>query len=473
MIGHRAVFNAVRDAIFVADIGSGMILDANPAAEALCGRSLDELRLLHHTMLHPPDRADLARRVFQGHVLAPAITEGVALHKDGRRIPVEISSSTFAAPDGRPMMIGVFRDTTEPAAAREALRKSEERFRQVAASAGEFIWEVDANGLYTYASPVVEEILGYQPEEIVGRKYFYDFFVPETRDEIKQAAFAVFARQEAFRTFPNWNLRKDGSRVLLETSGLPIIGDERKLLGYRGADVDVTERKLAEDLLRALAGSLLTAQEDERRRVSRELHDDITQRLAFLSIELGKLSAEKQESPEVERARLRTLQEQTLQIAAEVRRLSHGLHPSVIEDFGLSIALEEFCQEFGAARGIRVAFDGFLEDSQLEIASATCLYRVAQECLNNAVLHGHATEIRVDLSTDDGAIHMRVRDNGAGFNPEIAASRTSLGLISMRERLRFVRGRLAISSRPGHGAEIVATVPLHGVCHESHANPAG
>ncbi len=249
MIQHRDVVNAVRDAIFLADMDTGMIVDANPAAEALCGRSLAELRSLHHTELHPPEVAESARRGFQKDTEVPGLTEGSVLHKDGHRIPVEIASSHFTGSDGRRLLVGVFRDTTEWNRVRDALRQSEERFRQVAESAGEFIWEVDANGLYLYASPVVEKMLGYTPEEVVGRMHFYDLFAPEAREETKAAAFEVFARREPFRAFPNLNLTKDGRIVVLETSGVPILDGNGNLLGYRGADTDVTGRKQAEAAL--------------------------------------------------------------------------------------------------------------------------------------------------------------------------------------------------------------------------------
>lgn len=126
------------------------------------------------------------------------------------------------------------------------LRKSEERFRQVAQSAGEFIWEVDRNGLYTYASPVVEKILGYKPEEIIGKKYFYDFFLPAVRDKLKKEAFEVFAKKGTFKNFVNPNIHKHGNIVYLKTNGMPVLNDKGNLLGYRGADTDITERRKAE-----------------------------------------------------------------------------------------------------------------------------------------------------------------------------------------------------------------------------------
>ena len=132
----------------------------------------------------------------------------------------------------------------------KALQHSEERFRQVVESSGEFIWEVDVNGLYTYANPVVEEILGYKPDELIGKKHFYNFFHPDVMDTLKKAAFEVIAKKEVFRNFINPNVHKNGNTVILETSGSPVIDDKGTLLGYRGSDRNVTERKKAEDTLR-------------------------------------------------------------------------------------------------------------------------------------------------------------------------------------------------------------------------------
>lgn len=123
---------------------------------------------------------------------------------------------------------------------------AEERFRQIAQSAGEWIWEVDKNGMFTYASPIVEKMLGYAPAELVGRKYFYDLFVPEERESLKKAAFDVFARRESFDRFVNANEHRNGRRVFLETVGIPILDATGDLLGYRGIDADVTRRHEAE-----------------------------------------------------------------------------------------------------------------------------------------------------------------------------------------------------------------------------------
>ncbi len=154
--------------------------------------------------------------------------------------------------DDRENVIGALstaHDITERKRAEEAMIESEKRFREVAESAEEWIWEVDVNGLYTYASPVVEKILGYKPEEIVGEKHFYDFFTPEMREELKKAAFEAFKSKEVFSKFVNPNVHKNGHAVNLETSGTPILDKMGNLLGYRGTDTDITERKRVETVM--------------------------------------------------------------------------------------------------------------------------------------------------------------------------------------------------------------------------------
>jgi PAS domain S-box-containing protein len=254
---YRALFGLTKDAIFVANAESGMIVDANPEAEELIGRPLAEIQKLHHSQLYPSDEAEEARREFARVVQQPGAFRNVqsirkwsVVHRDGRTIPVDIVTSLWTGREGTTMVFGIFRDVSEPRRSADALGRSEEGLRQIAELAGEFIWEVDGEGLYTYASPVVEQILGYTPEELVGRKHFWDFFVPERREEMKHAAFAVIGRRERFRGVPNLKMRKDGTIVALETSGLPTYDTSGAFVGYRGADRDVTERQRAEQASR-------------------------------------------------------------------------------------------------------------------------------------------------------------------------------------------------------------------------------
>lgn|GEM_PF-1084675 len=169
--------------------------------------------------------------------------------KDGRILDVLVTFSPVLIGEKLIGFTTIERDITERKLAEKKLQVSEQRFSQVAENAQEWIWEVDVNGLYTYASPVVEKILGYKPEELVGKMHFYDLFVSDKRDELKQAAFNTFSKKQAFREFVNANVHKDGHSVWLLTSGVPMTDDSGSLIGYRGADTNITERKRAEDAL--------------------------------------------------------------------------------------------------------------------------------------------------------------------------------------------------------------------------------
>ena len=153
--------------------------------------------------------------------------------------------------DGNPVYIeGVIFDITDRKLAENKLQESETRFKQISEGTEEWIWEVDANGVFTYVNSLVKELLGYDPEELIGVKHFYEYFEPEHKEEMKRGAFEVFARKESFRNFINCNIHKDGRRIILSTSGFPIFDSENNLIGYRGIDVDITARQKAEDELK-------------------------------------------------------------------------------------------------------------------------------------------------------------------------------------------------------------------------------
>jgi PAS domain S-box-containing protein len=172
------------------------------------------------------------------------------IRQDGEVIDVDISLSVLKDTDGVTTgSIGVVRDITERKRMEGALRQSETRFRQVVENAKEWIWEIDADGLYTYASPIVEKILGYSPEEILGKKHFYEFFHPDDAQSLKTQASEILCQKEVFSEFQTRNLHKDGQVVWLMRSGVPVLNDKQELIGYRGADVDITERLRTHEIL--------------------------------------------------------------------------------------------------------------------------------------------------------------------------------------------------------------------------------
>jgi signal transduction histidine kinase len=221
-----------------------------------------------------------------------------------------------------------------------------------------------------------------------------------------------------------------------------------------------SERALQESHqeLRELAANLLNVQDGERRRIARELHDDVLQELASLhtGIQQALVDAEG-ESPAI-RARLQTLANQARQVSDEVRRVARGLHPSIIEDLGLRAALSTLVAQFGRSHGIAAHFSSKGATRGLDAEYASCLYRVAQECLQNVRKHAGAASVQVALSATRGLVALTVVDDGAGLTARHKPGH--LGLVSMRERLRAVGGVLLVTSEKGQGTRVRAEIPV-------------
>ena len=239
-----------------------------------------------------------------------------------------------------------------------------------------------------------------------------------------------------------------------------ISGIERPYnLLFRNIRLSNIALKKREKRLKELAGKLLDAQENERRRLARELHDDLTQRLAILAIEAGRL--EKQSACSGPAAQtLRAMRDKLITISEDVHTISRQLHPSIIEDLGLVDGLRSEINNFSSREGIPVEFDVGEENLRLPLDVAICFFRVAQEGLRNIGKHARAQSVRVGLSIKNKLLRLTVSDDGIGFDPEAVRKKSGIGLASMRERIRLVDGRLSIHSLPGEGTLITASLDL-------------
>ena len=246
---YRTIFENSAVAIMMVD-KEGCLVSWNQFTERLLEMTRDDLLGRSVRSLYPPSEWDricalnIRRKGMQHHLETQMIRGG------GEVIDVDISLSVLKDTDGAITgSIGVVRDITERKHMEGALRQSEMRFRQVVENAKEWIWEIDADGLYTYASPIVEKILGYKPEDILGKKHFYDFFHPDDAPLLKTQAFDILSQNDVFSEFQTRNLHKDGQVVWLMRSGVPVFDDNHELVGYRGADVDITERLRTHEVL--------------------------------------------------------------------------------------------------------------------------------------------------------------------------------------------------------------------------------
>ena len=241
--------------------------------------------------------------------------------------------------------------------------------------------------------------------------------------------------------------------------GVPRFHKDGSFAGYIGSCIDLTDHKLAEETLSEMSRKLVAAQEQERARIARELHDDIGQRVAMLGIELAQLQQNHPDFPSEVLSQIDELRRGTTQISADVQALSHDLHSSQLEYLGVVAGMKSWCKEFGERQKIAIDCRHDVR-STLPPEIGLCLFRVLQEALHNAAKHSGVKRIEVQIQEESGEIHLIIRDLGKGFDIKAARQGRGLGLTSMQERVRLVSGTITIDSNPMHGTTIHVRVPF-------------
>jgi signal transduction histidine kinase len=262
--------------------------------------------------------------------------------------------------------------------------------------------------------------------------------------------------------FDSFHSYRDWPSELIQR--LHLVGDIfTNALAHKRADDALRAReqslKQTREGLRKLAARLIRAQEEERSRIAREMHDDWTQRLALLGIDLARLE-QQLGAPESALPLLRTMQQHLVELSEDVHALSRQLHPSILDDLGLVEALRSECASFSRREGIEIVYRPENVPSTLPKDVALCVYRVAQEALRNLAKHAAVSQGRVSLAVTGPELVLQVRDEGVGFDQAAARSEPGLGLSSMEERVRLVRGELSLTSAPGQGTTVEVRVPL-------------
>ena len=237
--------------------------------------------------------------------------------------------------------------------------------------------------------------------------------------------------------------------------------EKQKVTKAKKGKVDAGDIKQADESLDFLSGRLIEAEENERSRMARELHDNINQRIALISIELEQLAQKVAVRGDGLGERIKSLQVKTRDLSSEIHRLSYELHPSKLDYFGVSAALSSLCREVATRHGLTVNFRDEGVKIEPPVHVGLCIFRVAQESINNAVRHSGASSLDVELRRSGRTIKLVVSDCGRGFDTESGQTFSGLGFVNMRERLRLLKGQLKVSSKRSHGTRVEATVPLH------------
>ena len=456
----RRVVEHIGDALIVDDV-EGHVTFANDQFFKLFGFCRDEVEKISLEDYVAPDyrtqlRARHTQRMSNEELSSRYEFQG--MRRDGTRVWIDAEVAVVMDHEGR--IFGshwLLRDIPEQKRGEMALRESEERFRLVANAAPVMIRMSGTDKLCNYFNGPWLDFTGGSLASEIGDGWFKGVH-PEDASRCMQTYVESFDKRKTFEM--QYRLRRhDGEFRWVLDLGTPRFNADGSFAGYIGSCIDVTERKQAEQALATIGRRLIEAHEEERTWIGRELHDDINQRLALLSVELDRWLKDNPSRAPI-RELIHHAQERIAEIARDVQTLSHRLHSSKLEYLGLAKAINSFCRELSQRSNVEITFKDENVPRILPQEISLCLFRVLQEALQNAVKHSGVKAFTVSLHGSPDAIELAVEDNGSGFDPTEAFTHQGIGLISMRERLQLVQGELAVQSKPGSGTKIHARVPL-------------
>ena len=361
----------------------------------------------------------------------------------------------YYALTGEPVrMLGLSFEITASKQVEQALRESEQRFHLAAQTAKIYSFEWDVTTDVVVRSPERSKILGNAEPRSVTHRQFVETIHPDDRPKFLAAIDGLTQKNPIGEVICRVSA-SDGTFVWLKSSARAFFDSAGRLQRVMGMVADVTDLKRAEEALSGMTRKLIQAQEQERARIARDLHDDINQRLAMLAVKL-----EQQHDPSEFQNRIQEFREEVNQISENVQALSHELHSSKLEYLGVVAGIRSWCKEFGERN--RMEIDCSSDVSRpLPLEIGFTLFRVLQEALHNASKHSGVKHVEVRLTQDGDEVDLGVRDSGRGFSVEAALQGKGLGLTSMRERVRLVNGTITIDSHPtGVGTTIHVRVPF-------------
>jgi PAS domain S-box-containing protein len=338
------------------------------------------------------------------------------------------------------------------------LHESEKRFRVMANTTPSLVWMCDKDDKVTYLNDRLVEFTGQDPTTALEDTW-KTFIHPDDRQKVQAANSQgledkkVYSKEYRLR-------RRDGIYRWMLDVAAPRINDDGSFAGFIGSAIDITDQKLANEALKTISGKLIEAQENERSRIARELHDDICQRMALLSIQLGQGNLRLSESDLASPTRIQEIQRQCAQITRDIQGMSHQLHSSSLDYLGVESAIQGFCKEFSQQHNVTVDVTCENVPNPLPRDISLSLFRVTQEALHNAVKYSGVDRFTVDLKRTSADIQLEIQDAGAGFQMLGVKQNGGLGLVSMQERIHLVKGAFTVESKLNHGTKIRARIPF-------------
>jgi PAS domain S-box-containing protein len=465
----------------------GYPIKCNPAIQKMLGYTENELRHMVFTEFTHPDDIDVDWKLYSEVVTGKRDRYEIEkryITKDGQVMWGHLTVSLIKNRDGTPAeyTVGMIEDITERKRAEELLRDSEERFRTIFENAGVGAALVDGEGRPIKCNPALERMLGYTEGEL-RHMVFTEFTHPDDIDlDWNRYRELVAGKRDKYEIEKRY-ITKDGQVMWGQLTVSQVQNQDGTLTKYMvGLVADITERKRAEldlkvahdQLTRELAERtraeaeivrlserLITAQEEERTRIARELHDDLSQQIAGLGITLSNIRREIPADQRDVREQAERAYDKLLTIGEGIRHLSHELHPAIIEHSGLVAALESYCTEFEVLTKVSATVQAQGRFDDLPAKTQLGIYRIAQEALYNIWRHADVKEAGICLARVGERVQLQISDRGVGFDASQPSKEAGLGLVSMRERARLLGGSFTIASSPGEGTTIAADIPIN------------
>lgn len=453
----RLIVESAPSALIMVD-AAGTITLTNSQAESLFGYLRDELLGQPVEMLlperyrarHPDQRGGFftkpGRRPMGGG------RDLYGLRKDGEEVPVEIGLTPIETPQG-PQVIAALIDISERRRLERQRHESEQRYAELVEQAADGIMVRQPGGRIVFVNDAACRLLGYSRDELLGMSLLQltdadDVATQELVRDLKPLETRHFERRLRHRS---------GHWIPVETSAHRLSNNDIQNIFH-----DISERLLAQEILRVLPKQLLAAQEAERRRIARELHDEVGSALTAAQIRLGQLGAELQSSPAV--PAIAEVSAMLASLLQQVRQMSLELRPSVLDDLGLAAAMRWFVRERVPRDQVEVELDAPLNLPRTSLAVETALFRVFQSAVMNVLRHADARTVRVTLHADARQLHLEITDDGRGFDVSAARLKASqggsLGILGIEEWIGLSGGAVAIDSKLGVGTRLRATVPI-------------
>lgn len=405
--------------------------------------------------VQPEKRTEIVEQVLSNGEVRNA--EFLFRTKSGE-IREAVASAALIEINHEPCLLSVINDVTDRKRAVRALQESEERLRIAIDSGHMYTFEWDVATDFVQRSKQSIATLGLQdPVSRNTKKELIDRVHPEDKPNYVRALNSITAEVPGYKVVFRLP-RRNGHTVWLEESGIGIFGLDGKLLKVIGITSDVTEVRESERTLRELSRRLITSQEEERRRVARELHDHIGQEAALICIQAQRIDSGVADQENTTHSDVHELYRKIKVLSGDISKLSHRLHSSELNFLGLAVAAERLCRDFASQFAVDVDYQSRPLPANLDGTRSIAFYRVLQEALQNVAKHSHASQVIVELQTIQNELVLKVKDNGCGFDLDKAGYESGLGLLSMQERMNLIGGHFSIASSQGKGTIVTASL---------------